>query len=290
MAGRLEVGSIVSLHAERIVAEGAFDGRPCFIKLFIAGDPAAQARQAETAIAFAHGYMAQGAFRVAPVLFTARLRGFIVLAPAPGFPLQTAIAEANAAGRAGLIGLAGKWLEAYCAPRRVVRRFSAGRFGAFHIPRMARPGWKGELRDSPLIRALGEHVAGLAVAAEGAPVSIASTHGDFVARNFHHDAGTICGFDLEGTRSLPVAWDIALFLVEIAQREGTAEGATWCGIRAVDAKAMAASDVIGAEEAARVLPIYIGHHLLRRSIRMGPGWPLDNVTEAATRFLNGDAS
>lgn len=289
VAGRLQARRIVSRHAERIVAEGVFDQSPCFIKLFTAGDPAAQARRTEATITFARGHMAEGSFRVAGALFTARLRGFVVLEPALGTPLESAIAEADPARRAALVRLAGRWLQAYCAPRRATRRFSTGRFGAFHFPRMATPGWQGELRNTPLIHALGEHVAALAIRAEGAPVSIAATHGDFVARNLHHEAGTICGFDIEGTRPLPVAWDLALFLVEIAQREGTGGGPTWCGVRAADAEALAASGVIGAEEAAGVLPLYIGHHLLRRLIRMGPGPPLDNVTEAATRFLAGDA-
>ena len=97
-------------------------------------------------------------------------------------------------------------------------------------------------------------------------VTKAATHGDFVSINAHYHEGTIYGLDVQGLAYMPVARDVARFLVWTqAQTPPPTAPSEWiCGIAKADVTAILASDILPDLEKAELLPFFIGKQIAAR--------------------------
>ncbi len=183
--------------------------------------------------------------------------GVVVLSHAPGPRLTGVIADADPDTRAALMQQAGAWLAAYIGPRH-----RSGSFG---------PGyWLKQLRaravptlDEGLLSALMDTLTPMAQDLQGAPVTQAATHGDFAAINLHYADGVMTGVDVQGTAWLPVARDIAKFLVW-STIHCPAPGPSLCGVPRADLAAILAGKALPLSEAETTLPFFIGTQLYGR--------------------------
>jgi hypothetical protein len=118
-------------------------------------------------------------------------------------------------------------------------------------------------RQVPLIQQATRSLRRLGRGLAGAPFTRAATHGDFVAINAHLDGGRIIGVDVQGEAWLPLARDIARFLVW-QQIKDPAPGPLRHGIAAQDFQAFLAAPLLSGEEVETILPFFIGLGLVQR--------------------------
>lgn len=183
-----EIHSFTKGMPGRIVARARLRGQDCFVKLLIGPHAGDAIREMRAELECAEANMADdSALRVARVLDAAPRLGLIVLEAAPGERMDNVIETADALRRRELHRRAGDWLAWYCAPRRETRPFEAARFLEAHRHRSRARVWAGELapQDRQRLAALGDYIKRRARRVRGQPVSIAASHGDFLARNVH---------------------------------------------------------------------------------------------------------
>lgn len=263
MRGRLGGFEIIKATTSRIVARARFDGEPCFLKAFLQSDGPQRAQAVETELAIAARALGSGPFRVVRCLFAARRVGFVVLSPVPGQPLGTFLLGENRALAAETFAMAGRWLDAYCRPRRERRRFEPARFLRTREAHFDRPFIR-RLREADGVAAmLSAHIERGAGLLEGCDIDIAASHGDFIGRNLHRDGDHIHGFDIDGFRPVAVAQDVAQFLVDFQTSAPLARD-TVCGIDAHAWGAMRDSGVLPLAEWTTTMPLHVAAQIERR--------------------------
>lgn len=266
LALRAQVAGVPGLHVESCrklkpdsaVFIGRLGDRPVVIKQFLA-DGAARVAAMKAELDHVTGLMEGTRHGINPCLTTLPEAGAIVLGHAGDLRLSDAIRSAPAA-RPALMTQAGDWLATYVGPRRRVEAFRPKRWLARldeAAPRQRLPG------QDPLIshatRALRQMGRGLA----GAPFTRAAVHGDYVAINAHLHEARIIGVDVQGEAWLPLARDIARFLVW-QQITDPAPGPLCHGIAAADFRAFLSAPLLTEEETTTILPFFIGLGLVQR--------------------------
>lgn len=189
--------------------------------------------------------------------------GTIILDHAGDVRLSEAL-KAAGTQRAVLMAQAGSWLAAYVGDRRRVEPFRSRRWLDRLDELLSADTVIGDLslvdRARKRLRQMGRELA-------GKPFTRAATHGDFVSINAHVKQGQIIGVDVQGEAWLPLARDVARFLVW-QQLTDPGPAPLSFGISTADLQAMVPAVGLPSEEADRLLPFFIGLQLLQRLLDM----------------------
>lgn len=260
----IEIHALMKGLPGRVVADVTLRGQRCFLKLLIGWHAEAAIREMLAELRFAEQNDAPcGRYRVARVVDAAPRLGLIVLEAAPGQRVDDAVEGADPLRRGELHRHCGNWLAWYCAPRRETRPFDAARFLQEHHVLSHRPAHAGELADQDRQRtaALADHIELHARALNGGAISIAASHGDFLPRNAHVSGEVVTAYDIEGLRRLPVAADVARFLVGQQMRQGFPSDDLTCGITSADWTALLDSGVLDEDERRDMLPLFVAQQM-----------------------------
>ncbi len=254
----LQIDSCRNHKPDSVVFFGRLAGKPVVIKQFTTDGPARMAGM-KAELDQVTSLMAGTRHGINPCLMVLPKLGAIVLGHAGDLRLSDALKVA-AGDRAALMAQAGDWLATYVGPRRRIESFRPRRW----LARMEEAALaRGLDRQAPLIRQATRSLRQLGRGLAGAPFTRAATHGDFVAINAHLDGGRIIGVDVQGEAWLPLARDIARFLVW-QQIKDPAPGPLRHGIAAQDFQAFLAAPLLSGEEVETILPFFIGLGLVQR--------------------------
>ncbi len=250
----LSVSLCLRNKAEASVFLGGLSGQPVIVKQFHS-DPQARLARMQAELDLVAAQMAGGPHGINRLLSTRPALGLAVLEHA-GVPLRSVeIAEAPMGG--AWMRKPGGWLGANFAPRRGFESFPLRHW-------LERLEAAAPLADPPPVRVRARrHLRQWGRGLAGAPFTRAATHGDFVSINAMWRAGQIVGVDVQGESWLPLARDMARFLVW-QEMTDPAPGPRLWGIAEADLTAFTAAPLLEATEAAALLPFFIGLQLLQR--------------------------
>ena len=242
--------------AESSVFSGEMAGRPVVLKQFHINGPARVARmQAELALVAAQ--MQGGPHGINQFLLGLPDLGIAVLEHVGNTRLSAVIAT-TPHDRTKLITQSADWLLAYIGERRRTERFRPRR-------------WIDHMDTSlsvldgqtPIVRSARRQITRIARNLAGTDFTRAATHGDFVSINAMWDNGRIIGVDVQGESWLPLARDVARFLVW-QELTDPAPGPRLWGIAQSDLAAFLAVPLLDKAESKSQLPLFIGLELLKR--------------------------
>ncbi|TCO69276.1 phosphotransferase [Rhodovulum euryhalinum] len=272
------------------VFRGHYDGAPAVLTLFHGEDHAERARRQKRALERLEAMLADGPFRIAPLVGSWPGEGVTVTADVAGESLEAAIAAAATPGeRDALLSDAGEWLARIVAAsqRQVV-------FGGRHWAQAAtrKLGRVGAHQGRPLADALATRIEALLPTVAGKPVTQAQSHGDFRPATLVRADGALCGIGLQSLHALPVVRDLARFLVALHLAHPRPGGRQRFGVGAKDIEALAAPlTILDRRERALHLPFFIGIELADVLGRgdLGPAEEAA-VQGAVSHFLKGEAA
>lgn len=254
----LQIDSCRNHKPDSAVFFGRLAGTPVVIKQFPTDGPARVAAM-KAELDHVTALMAGTPHRINPCLMVLPQLGAIVLGHAGDLRLSDALKMA-AGNRATLMAQAGDWLATYVGLRSRIESFRPKRW----LARMEEAALAQGLDwQAPLIRQAARALRQMGRRLAGAPFTRAATHGDFVAINAHLDGGRIIGVDVQGEAWLPLARDIARFLVW-QQINDPAPGPMCHGIAAQDFHAFLSAPLLAGEEVETILPFFIGLGLVQR--------------------------
>ncbi len=280
----LRIARVLKFHPARAVFLARLGPDQLILKRITTADARAQITAMQDEMALMAPRMAQGALRVPRCLGAWPELGLIGIERAPGKVLTDALATAGPGRRRKLIAQAANWLDAYTDTRRAPEAF--------------RPEWW--LRqietaplagigaaDAALLRQIGDRLAQTGDALRDRPAMQGAAHGDFVPANLHHHQGTIWGIDITGARALPLAKELARFLVW-ARLYGPTPPATRLGLDAAEIDAMLRPGLLAAGETETTLPFFIGYELFMRFLNVAArARHLPPMREALAGWLTG---
>lgn len=264
------------------VAQGVLAGRAVCIKHMTGPEATEQvARQAAELHALAPR-MNHGRYRVPELVAAFPEAGIVVTQFIDAQGLKTPLTHATPAERMKLMQDAGHWLAWLVAGRCRAGRLQAG----FWVERR-RPGLAAlaGTPQGPLAEALAARLAIMAQEVAGSPVTQARCHGDFAPHNLMRNEVALWGVDIHNAHYLPLAKDIARFLVAThAQAPGP--GPRLMGLAQADGAALMQAGLLPPDEAARLMPFFIGVELADRlCIRRDDVRRGRNVVDAVAGFL-----
>lgn len=202
-----KVTECISTKENRAVFAGQFAGRPVVFKHFVGEDARVQVAGLQVEMTYQWGCMAAGDCRVPePILFAAEL-GLAIMERVPGARLDHVITADN---RAEMVSHSARWLREYSRERRRASAFSA----RFWVRRARKLIAHHEVeedkeRAARLVRWMFSQVKIL----DKREILQLRSHGDFCALNMMYADGVMYGVDLHNQTWLPVAKDVARYLV-----------------------------------------------------------------------------
>ena len=205
--------------------------------------------------------MGSGTYQVNRCIHAYPSDGLIVLSFARGYPLARLLNHAQGEERAELLRESAEWLQTFVKIRTSNAVFepeewliSSRTKDISHIT---------DQSDLQMLEALLISMEKQASQIKGSPFLKAASHGDLSRHNLHYYMGTITGVDIEGTRWLPIAQEIAWFLifVQVANHRELEE--TYWGIYDQDWKAFLSNGILPMVEQETTLPFFIGQQLYR---------------------------
>lgn len=189
--------------------------------------------------------------------------GVIILGHAGDLRLSDTL-KAAGRDRPKWIAQSGDWLATYVGPRRKTETFRPRRW----LDRLdAVLQSDAEIASLPNVRRGRQNLGRLGRSLMGAPFTRAATHGDFVSINAHVLDGKIIGVDVQGEAWLPLARDVARFLVW-QQMTDPAPGPKRHGISTADLEPFLSTVDLPGDEALTILPFFIGLQLMQRLVDM----------------------
>lgn len=260
------------------------EGAPVIAKLFFGPKAKENARaQADELLARA-SFASDGKYRVAPLVAAVPGKGVILMEHVDGVTLSEDIAAADRVATRRLpIREAGEWLAHITSEPR-------------HSGGLAARNWlrqrERELetvtgpKDRDLARALAMKLGHLSTEVHGTQITRARSHGDFIPTKVLRAGNAIYGVDIKNATFIPLAKDLARFLVCLAvQMPGTGRSYV-SGIQKADFDALlGAPGLISAEERQRVMPFFLGIEIAEKFCRMNrAGQRGDNIRETVARF------
>lgn len=242
------------LNAERVV-----------LKIFHVSDPVTRVTAMKQELDFVSQNMARGAYQVNQCKMCMPEIGAIAVSHVGLQRLDKLIWRASGAERAHLLHQSGAWLSAYIGGRhrtgpsralKMMRKLEGKNLSAF------------TKEDRALIDIAMDQLWGDATGLKGRDVLVAATHGDFVGMNIHVKDKIFYGVDIQGTSWLPVAKDVARFLVWLRMHEPKAPVDPTFGLCTSDIDAICASGLLDPDDAndRAVLRFFIGENLCSRFI------------------------
>lgn len=247
--------------AKNHVCIAEIDGVKVVAKRFLETGAAQTVLSLQAELDFVAAQLGHGRNRINECLFAFPDQGVAVLTFAPGERLGAQLMNAKGSARAALIEHSGDWLGAYTAGRR-----RTGSFAPRHwLRQLARLGHC-RTEDQPLLDTLHASLETQAQCIQGAQVTHAATHGDYVSLNAHYYDGVIYGVDIQGESWLPLAKDIAGFLVWEGVRRPSYGDDLRFGLAQQDLRGFLSGVPLPDDEAATILPFMIGLQFYRRVI------------------------
>lgn len=281
---RFEVASAVKTNAQSTVFEGRYEGAAAMLKLFHGEDRTERARAQKRELLRLSAFMDKGHYRIASLIAAWPGEGITVTARIAGTNLDRAIAEAPPEDRAALVAGAGKWLAHLIAPATRESEFG-GRYWV-RARGAALAGIKGG-EDGKLARALAQRLEALLPTVAGHPITQARSHGDFAPGNLILTGAALYGIDIQNAHWLPLAKDLARFLVFLQSTHPRPAARHRFGIAAPDYDAL--TDEIPALAAAdreRHLPFFVGVELADKLATTDRSAPkADALRAAIARYL-----
>ncbi|WP_287188285.1 hypothetical protein [Rhodovulum sp.] len=231
--------------------------------------------------------LADGRFRIAPLVAAWPGEGITMTAEVTGRGLDAEIAAAEPAGRDALVGEAGEWLATVLAGAHRQAVFGGRHWVRNAARQLARVGGA---EDRALARTLGTRLEALLPTVTGTTVTQALIHGDFRPCNLVRSSEALCGIGMAGAQWMPVARDLARFLVDLHLTHPRPGGRRAFGIDAGDLDALSAPlALLERRERARLLPFFIGVELAD-SFAQGAQEPgrSEALCAAVAHFLDGN--
>lgn len=248
------------------VAEGVWQGRAVIVKQFHSPDPGSLIAEMQVEHRRLAALFPYQGLNTALLRAHAPAQGLAILDKAPGIALDVALDPCTANERARLVGRAGAWLARSVGDSRAPGSFRP----RFWLDRLDRD--SAELPLTPEDRALIARAMGqlrmLGTQLKRGAIPKGAVHGDFGPYNLHWDARSqsLWAFDIQRTSDLPLALDMARFLVALSeQAQRQHPGCALCqGVLPADRAALLA--VPGLDHAPYELPFldfFLGYRLLR---------------------------
>jgi hypothetical protein len=275
---------VIKLQIDRAIVAGDLDGQPVIAKWYRGGDGPETVRRLRAELDHLSGHMSSGPCRMMRCLGILPEHGLAILDRVPGDRLTDVLPDAEGPERARLVALAARWLGLYTAGRR---REAA--FGPRHWldRRHAHSANHLDPADADLARALLDGLEALVPSVRGQPVTKAAVHGDFTSDNLIWDGEVLTGVDVQGECWLPLAKDMALFLVWQVLRRDRETGARHHGVWADDWSALAGAHLLETPESETVLRFLIGCELHFQFLRAYPHeTQRDRLAEAIRAWLS----
>lgn len=286
LAGLSEV-AVIRAKPDSASATAKLNGVPVFLKHYTGIDGAETVAEAGAELALVTAILATTPHRVSRCLATYSARGLIVLEHVPGPRLDHAIRNASPGQRTALMAQSGDWLKAYTSSRvEVASNFTPG----WWIKKRAGIPASLPKEDQVLYAAMLANLKARSNDLRGTDITKAATHGDFVSINALLFQGRIYGVDIQGKAVLPVASDVARFLVWTECQTPLLAGthASTAGITTPDWESFLSSGVLPEAEAQTHLPFFVGLQMLGRLVdfQNDPD-ALRQLKAAMIRFLDG---
>lgn len=243
------------------VAEGKWQGREVIVKQFHTTSPEQQITGMVTEHARLATLFPHDGLHVAQICGTAPAQGIAVIEKAPGIPLDQALDPCGQDARHQLVTRAGAWLARALGDSRDLGSFRP-QFWLGRLDSDATPA------DRDLLRAARQVLESLGRRLKHGPVPRGAVHGDFGPYNLHWDSvsQSLWAFDIQRTSALPLALDMARFLVALSEQvqRQYPDSALRLGVLPQDFAALLA--VPGLEHDQTELPyldFFLGYRLLR---------------------------
>ncbi len=263
---RFRITEVLKHSDHSAVFRARLNGKPVVVKQFFQSNSASEIAAMQSEIDHLEGVFDGEIFQANTCLHAWPDTGLVVLSFARGQRLSDKISSSDSDQRRRLFRRAGKWLKLYGTGRQQQGSFS---------PRW----WMGRLpnpehchmsnaSDRALLIELFHGLERAARNSIGASVTHSATHGNFVATNIIFHRGTLCGINIKGDIRLPVAREVARFLVHQQISDSHEGDARQHGIWRDDLRAMISSEVIPNVERDTTLPFFIGEQLYGRFVEL----------------------
>ncbi|KAB7613935.1 hypothetical protein F9L33_11305 [Amylibacter sp. SFDW26] len=234
--------------------------------------------------------MGHGNLQVNKCLYAFPDEGIAVLSYAEGRRLGDVIEKSPPSKRMQLVKKSGNWLKKYTRPRSRSAKF--GPMYWYHLLQDISTDHVKDKTDKALCLRMLENLRQRADTIKGCKVIQAASHGDFVGINAHFSKGVICGVDIQGEHWLPIAKDVAKFLVWLQIYSPIDTDHLTYGIASNDWSAMLASEIISNDEYDTTLAFFVGRELYWRflegyntpKIQKNARFSIENYLENKIRF------
>ena len=256
-----EITEVLKIAENTNVFFGRINNEKVVAKQFLHNNAQQTVKNLKQELDFISEKMGNGNLRVNKCLYAFPDEGIAVLSYAEGRRLGDVIETSSPSERKQLIKKSGNWLKKYTRSRR--REANFGSMYWYQLLEDMSPDHVSE-SDKKLCELFLKNLQQRASAIRGHSVIQAATHGDFVGINAHFSDGVICGVDIQGEVWLPIAKDVARFLVWLRIKNTTSFGRVHYGISYNDWAAMLSSQVLDENEYDTILAFFIGRELYCR--------------------------
>ncbi len=260
----LRIVRVLKFHPARAVFLARLGPERLILKRIMTADAHAQIVAMRDEMALMAPRMAQGTLRLPRCLGAWPDLGLIAIERAPGKVLSGVLADAGPGRRRKLIAQAAAWLDAYTHGRRAPETFRPD-WWLRQIDSAPPTGIRAE--DTGLLRQIAERLTQTGNSLRDRHAMQGAAHGDFVPANLLHHQGTIWGIDITGARPLPLAKELARFLVW-ARLYGPAPQSARLGLEATEIDAILRPGLLAPGEAATTLPFFFGYELYMRFLNV----------------------
>ncbi len=280
----VKLGACLTAKEDRAVFEAKADKTALILKVHM-GDGASEAVEAQTAELSQQGArMDKGRYRVPRLVHASDTEPVVLMERAPGIRADKAVGHDHIP-RDALLSGAGRWLADYVKDRRMRDRFGGG----FWIKK--RHDALAEVQapeDKTRLIGLINFMAAERFAIKSLDITRARSHGDFVPINLMVDGDTFWGVDIQNSRHLALAKDVARFLVYLEMSDPAPSGPWNWGLATADVAAMLGDgDLLPVDEADAVLPYFIAAELSGRFLPDAHNKRhLKNIRAATDRLLS----
>ncbi len=230
-----KVTECISAKDSRAVFAGRFKGRSVVFKHFSGEDAHEQTAALEAEMTYQWARMSTGACRVPEPLWFAPELGLAIMAQVSAERLDLLISGET---RAQFISHSAEWLREYSRDRQRKAEFSP-RFWVRQnrrlIPQHEAP------EDRERARRLVKWMLSRVGALNGREILQTRSHGDFFTANLLYADGVMYGVDLHNQTWLPVAKDVARYLVHLSITHPVATDHRICGLPSEDVRGFLAA-------------------------------------------------
>ncbi|WP_166415425.1 hypothetical protein [Cochlodiniinecator piscidefendens] len=267
------------------VFDASINDSKVVIKRFFCANPVRTVETLKKELDFSMQILGNGTYQVNRCLMAWPDNGMVVLSHAPGLRLGDKIAKSQRGQRRRILKQSGEWLRHYTAPRQRLTHFNH----KFWIKKLEARSLRNIATVSDL-RMISDLKYCLHVQKERVnycSVVHAATHGDFVGINAHYHAGVIYGVDIQGETWLPLAKEVARFLVWQQIHDPTDVDNYRYGISRPDFEAFLSGGILTGGDRSVILPFLIGVELHGRFIESFSSYgKRDNIKTAIRAYLS----